>query len=342
MFRKERKLAVERFVPLSTNCSHLHQNRLWLVVQYLTPVNDRAETDWHRKESWPVRKRQTTWRGRTVAALLAGLASAGCRTTRENPAQIEKGAHMSQTVTATPRVLHVAAYGAVGDGTTDDGPAFGKAMAALVEMQDPAVLKLAAGKTYRIATLPGPPGENQSASRRGFVFPFVGMTDKALAGNGSHLVLRFPLRLLNISNSERITVRGFSFSYDPLPFTQGYIQAVDPDARTLDVKVEPGFPLPTFDAPDVQDHSRAWHFCWTFQPSCHVWTKTIKAIEDDLKGQDASVTLNSFIVSNTPLAEISWWDGGMTKAQFEERNVLFQHDDKDTYITKLLNKALEK
>ncbi len=70
--------------------------------------------------------------------------------------------------------------------------------------------------------------------------------------------------------------------------------------------------------------------------------KTIKAIEDDLKGQDPAVTLNSFIVSNTPLAEISWWDGGMTKAQFEERNVLFQPDDKDTYITKLLNKALEK
>jgi len=52
------------------------------------------------------------------------------------------------------------------------------------------------------------------------------------------------------------------------------------------------------------------------------------------------VTLNSFIVSNTRLPEVGWWDGGMTKEQFEERHVVFQQEDKDTYIEKMLRIAV--
>jgi hypothetical protein len=68
--------------------------------------------------------------------------------------------------------------------------------------------------------------------------------------------------------------------------------------------------------------------------------KTIKSIEDDLRSQDSMVTLNSFIVSNTRLPEVGWWDGGMTKEQFEERHVLFQQEDKGTYIEKMLRMAV--
>ena len=68
--------------------------------------------------------------------------------------------------------------------------------------------------------------------------------------------------------------------------------------------------------------------------------KTIKSIEDDLRSQDSMVTLNSFIVSNTRLPEVGWWDGGMTKEQFEEKHVLFQQEDKGTYIEKMLRMAV--
>lgn len=67
-----------------------------------------------------------------------------------------------------------------------------------------------------------------------------------------------------------------------------------------------------------------------------VFYKTIKSIEDDLRLQDSMITLNSFIVSNTRLPEVAWWDSGMTKEQFEVRHVLFQKEDKDTYIEKML------
>lgn len=68
--------------------------------------------------------------------------------------------------------------------------------------------------------------------------------------------------------------------------------------------------------------------------------KTIKTIEEDLRAQDGNITLNSFIISNTPMPTVAWWNIGMTKEQFEERHVLFQQDDKEVYISKLLNIAV--
>lgn len=66
--------------------------------------------------------------------------------------------------------------------------------------------------------------------------------------------------------------------------------------------------------------------------------RTIKDLEKQLG--DSAIVLNSFIVSSTPLNQIKWWNGGMTKDQLEARNVLFQQDDKETYIEKLLNKVI--
>ncbi len=64
--------------------------------------------------------------------------------------------------------------------------------------------------------------------------------------------------------------------------------------------------------------------------------KTIKSVETDLRGQEPMVTLDSFIISNTPLPDVSWWDGGMTKKEFERRHVFFQQEDKKAYIQKIL------
>lgn len=69
--------------------------------------------------------------------------------------------------------------------------------------------------------------------------------------------------------------------------------------------------------------------------------KTIKTVEADLRAQAPSVTLNSFIISNTRLPEVSWWSGGMTKAEFEKRHVLFQQEDRDTYLETLMMMALK-
>jgi hypothetical protein len=63
---------------------------------------------------------------------------------------------------------------------------------------------------------------------------------------------------------------------------------------------------------------------------------TIKELE--VRFGDPLVTLASFIVANTPHAQVKWWSDGMTKEEFEECNVLFQKDDPNTYINKLLSR----
>ncbi|MEF3272928.1 MAG: hypothetical protein K6356_00785, partial [Chloroflexus sp.] len=64
--------------------------------------------------------------------------------------------------------------------------------------------------------------------------------------------------------------------------------------------------------------------------------QTIKDLERQLG--DPTVILNSFIVSSTPFAQVAWWDSRMTKSEFEARNVLFQHEDRASYIEKLVRK----
>lgn len=67
--------------------------------------------------------------------------------------------------------------------------------------------------------------------------------------------------------------------------------------------------------------------------------KTIKEIEALLRPSAPNVILNSFIVSPTPYQNIPMWGEGMTKAELADCHVLFQRDDKETYIHTLLTKV---
>jgi hypothetical protein len=65
--------------------------------------------------------------------------------------------------------------------------------------------------------------------------------------------------------------------------------------------------------------------------------QTIKDVESQLG--DPAVTLNSFILANTPYAEVSHWLD--SKDAFKERHVLFQVDDRDTYVETMLHMILQ-
>jgi hypothetical protein len=67
-----------------------------------------------------------------------------------------------------------------------------------------------------------------------------------------------------------------------------------------------------------------------------VFHRTIKDIEREMG--DPTVTLNSFIVANTPYAGVTSW--GMTKDELETHHVLFQRDDRHTYIETMLKRAV--
>ena len=65
----------------------------------------------------------------------------------------------------------------------------------------------------------------------------------------------------------------------------------------------------------------------------------IKEIEERLKG--SSTILNSFILSNTQLSEINIIQGNdYTYDFFEKKNVLFQEEHNETYISKMFEKIV--
>lgn len=65
--------------------------------------------------------------------------------------------------------------------------------------------------------------------------------------------------------------------------------------------------------------------------------RTVKEIEARLA--DKKVTLSSFIVSNTPSHQMRLlW--GVEKADMEARNIVFQEEDKDTYVQSVMTKMI--
>lgn len=68
------------------------------------------------------------------------------------------------------------------------------------------------------------------------------------------------------------------------------------------------------------------------------FSKTIKDLEHRLA--DPDMVLQSFIISVTPLQQVTWWDSKMTEADFEQHNVLFQQPGETSYVDLLLRKLL--
>jgi hypothetical protein len=66
--------------------------------------------------------------------------------------------------------------------------------------------------------------------------------------------------------------------------------------------------------------------------------RTIKELETRLG--NPNVILNSFIISNTPFQQVRWWTESLSKERFAESHVLFQVDDRATYIDHLLSMVL--
>lgn len=66
--------------------------------------------------------------------------------------------------------------------------------------------------------------------------------------------------------------------------------------------------------------------------------RTIKELETRLG--DPDVILNSFIISNTPFHQVSWWTEDLSKDEFTKAHVLFQKEDRVTYIKRLLTTAV--
>lgn len=72
--------------------------------------------------------------------------------------------------------------------------------------------------------------------------------------------------------------------------------------------------------------------------------KFYKTLKEDIEPRlnEPNIILNSFIVTPTKLAELTFWRDGKTLEEFENHNVYFQKDDSLHYIKKILDKLIIK
>ncbi len=125
----------------------------------------------------------------------------------------------------------VEAYGAVGDGVTDDGPAFLRAIEEMAAAPDTRqkVLHLKPRTTYRILSTDG--GE-------GAVITLKGAKRMTFIGDETYLCVKLPCGGIRINQSEQISFFGIELGFDPSPMFNGRIERFTKDGRTFDFLID--------------------------------------------------------------------------------------------------------
>ncbi|HAI11119.1 MAG TPA: hypothetical protein DCM28_05400 [Phycisphaerales bacterium] len=149
---------------------------------------------------------------------------------------------MGCSTVSVQMVINVKDHGAIGDGKADDYAAFVKALE-ITKAQGgkPVTIQIPQG-TYRLGTF-----DVDKPSKEGGNLTIENMANVSIVGENQPLLLMGnPYRHgIFVSNSKNITVQNVRIDYSPMSQTQGTIVAVTPDKHFIDVKIAPGYPLPT-------------------------------------------------------------------------------------------------
>ena len=155
------------------------------------------------------------------------------------PASAAPGEDADQVTPVRATVFRVNDYGAVADSGANAKEAIDRAIAAAKAHGGPGEVVFGEG-TYRV--------ETPFAHKDGFFLPHCIVIDRGadLLIRGTHgktrlLVTNPKNGLFWVKNSQRVTFDDLTVDYDPLPFTQGRIAAVDTKALTVDVRLDDGY-----------------------------------------------------------------------------------------------------
>ena len=133
---------------------------------------------------------------------------------------------------AEPRVFHVDDFGAKPDSGEDAGPAIRAAIASALAVEGSTEVRFGPGE-YIV-------GANENAR---FHLEISDASNLILNGNDATIILQNPLAGgVAFHSSSTCGVKGLTFDYETLPFTQGTVVDVDEEGGTFDLDIDPGFP----------------------------------------------------------------------------------------------------
>jgi hypothetical protein len=225
-------------------------------------------------------------------------------------------------VPAELKPINVKAFGAKGDGVTDDTAAINAAILAAQKQGTGAVVSLPSG---RYKTAMGAEKSIRIAGADGLTFQGEGDTT-IVSGDLDEPVFR-------LLDSKGVTVRNISIDHDPLGYTQGTITGVDIPNMTCEVSIDPGYPTPNdpslkgsqvhpFVFPEknyyqldrywpnptemTETGERTWRWKLEGPPNIDNWPGKRFFIYSESRS-------HAFILSNlrdTTLEDINYWGGG--------------------------------
>jgi len=182
-----------------------------------------------------------------LAAVLVSTASASDvaeNTAFENPVDVQV-AEPRLTPRPEPlrdfpveQVLDVTDFGAVPDDDQNDVAGIRAAMKQATQATVPTEVRFPKGRYY----LDAPLETDQYAKLTNDALAMLRAERVILNGNGSEIIIRTPpTGFLALYACKDVIVRDFVVDWDPPPFAQGFVRAVDREKGTFDFEVQPGY-----------------------------------------------------------------------------------------------------
>jgi hypothetical protein len=171
---------------------------------------------------------------------------------------------------AEEQALLASDFGVKADGVTDDGPAIQRLLEAAAKAKAPVRLEFPAKRTIRVTSAP-----------ERYALRFHEAADVTVDGGGSTFLLGPQVRFLRLTHSRRMAVRNLNIDFDPLPFADGTVTAVNAEEHCLDVRLASWVRQPPVGGPTKEDGEQAFFgMLWYQGPygliSRHYWTERME------------------------------------------------------------------
>ncbi len=181
-----------------------------------------------------------------LAGIVMGAALAGCAA---SDSQNQAAALRAQILSERPApltslnvraVLNVKEFGAVAGDGKDDRAAVHAAVRKARAMEGPVRIDFSPGVYDFFPATPGFSDAKEEA-----VLRLHNCRNLVIDGHGAEIVIHQQnISFAEVHTSTNLIVRNFSIDYDPLPFSQGTVEAVDAETTSAVVKLHAGFPPP--------------------------------------------------------------------------------------------------